>query len=154
MGEGMDSEEVLIAAIAAVISLTVLYAAYWPIKWIIKWLRLRAPVIEQLKAEFKNDDIPSDPEYGRVARLDQALGFTERFVAVSLILIAPRHVAFFIAGWVALKFAANWKRKEGSSPWEKKRNARYSLIALIGSAASFAVAVAVGLALRCVIEEL
>ena len=148
----MDSEEMLILAVALIVSVAVLYAAYWPIKGIVRWLRVA--VIEQLKAEFKDEDIPSDPEYGRVARLDQALGFTERFVAVAIILVAPRQLAFYVAGWVALKFASNWKRREGGKPWERTRNARFSLIALIGSAASFTVAVAVGLALRCLIDEL
>jgi hypothetical protein len=148
----MDSEEILIVVIAVTVSVAVLYAAYWPVKWLVKWLRIA--VIEKLKVDFEGNNIPSDPEDGRVVRLDKTLGFTERFIAVALIVVAPRQVAFFIAGWVALKFAANWKRKESGEPWEKVRNARFSLIALIGSAASFAIAVAVGLALRCILEEL
>ncbi len=148
----MDSEEILIAVVAVTLSLIALYAAYWPVKWLVKWLR--TPVIEKLRADFEGKNIPSDPEDGRVARLDKALGFTERFVAVALIVVAPRQVGFFIAGWVVLKFAANWKRKRSSEPWEKIRDARFSLISLIGSAASFTIAVAVGLLLRCILDDL
>ena len=148
----MDSEEILIAVAAVTLSLVALYVAYWPVKWLVKWLRV--PVIEKLKADFEGENIPSDPEDGRVTRLDKALGFTERFIAVAILIVAPRQVGFFIAGWVALKFAANWKRKESSEEWEKIRNARFSLIALIGSAASFTIAVAVGLLLRCILDEL
>ena len=71
----MDSEEILIAAVAVTLSLIALYAAYWPVKWLVKWLR--TPVIEKLKADFAGENIP-DPEDGRVARLDKVLGFTER----------------------------------------------------------------------------
>ena len=147
----MDSEEILIAVAAVILSLVALYVAYWPVKWLVKWLR--ESVVEKLKKEFGDDAIP-DPEDGRVARLDKVLGFTERFVAVALIVVAPRQVGFFIAGWVALKFAANWKPKRSSEPWEKVRDARFSLISLIGSAASFTIAVAVGLLLRCILDDL
>ena len=38
------------------------------------------------------------------------IGFTERAVALTLFLLAPRYLAVFIGGWVLLKFALGWQR--------------------------------------------
>ena len=90
-----------------------------------------------------------------LAPLDFWLGGTERCVAVTLIWSAPGYLASFIGAWIALKFAAHWKRQEiesGLSGDDRQRALQYvtngSLLFLIGSAISFAVAVACGLLLN------
>lgn len=74
--------------------------------------------------------------------LDFWLGGTERAVATTLILYAPRYLAAFIGGWIALKFAANWKRHTGP------KYGRPSLVFLIGNVLSFAAAIAATLYMR------
>jgi hypothetical protein len=52
-------------------------------------------------------------KYEPFAPLDFFVGGTERCVATTLVLLAPNYLAPFIGGWIALKFAANWKRQGG-----------------------------------------
>jgi hypothetical protein len=67
------------------------------------------------------------------------IGITERAVALTLFLLAPRYLAAFIGGWVLLKFAIGWRR----TPLNYKV-ALGSQVALIGSVLSFAIAIAGG----------
>ena len=53
----------------------------------------------------------------------------ERAVATTLVAFAPSYLATFIGGWVALKFAANWKRQSDNDP----ASAQGSLLFLIGN---------------------
>jgi hypothetical protein len=71
------------------------------------------------------------------------IGLTERAVALTLVVWAPRYLAAFIAGWVLLKFAIGWQR----TPLNPKV-ALGSLLALIGNVISFAIAIAGGLYLN------
>lgn len=75
--------------------------------------------------------------------LDLFVGVTERFVATTLVVFAPTYLASFIGGWTALKFAANWKR-QANDDWVSTG----SLLFLIGSVLSFAVAIGSGLYLN------
>ena len=70
------------------------------------------------------------------------VGGTERAVATTLVLFAPHYLPAFIGGWIALKFAANWQRRSEEGAREA------SLVALVGSVLSFAVAVAAALLIR------
>jgi hypothetical protein len=71
------------------------------------------------------------------------IGGTERAIATTLVWFAPGYVAPFIGAWIALKIAANWGRLKGDS-----REVRLGhLIALIGNAWSFAVAIVAGVLL-------
>ena len=71
--------------------------------------------------------------------IDIWIGFTERAIATSLILFVPgyNYLAAFIGGWMGLKFAANWQRQN------VKGIEQISLVSLVGSAISFAVAIGV-----------
>jgi hypothetical protein len=73
--------------------------------------------------------------------LDLWLGGVERAIATTLTIFAPNLLAAFVGGWVVLKMATNWQRS--SEP----NASQLGLAALIGSAFSFSVAIAVGLAL-------
>ncbi len=69
------------------------------------------------------------------------IGCTERFVATTLVILAPRYVGAFVATWVTLKLAASWQRMSGT-----KETVRVgTLLSLVGSAWSFIVAIAAGL---------
>jgi hypothetical protein len=67
------------------------------------------------------------------------IGITERAVALTLFLLAPRYLAPFIGGWVLLKFAIGWRR----TPINYKV-ALGSQLALIGNVLSFAIAIVGG----------
>jgi hypothetical protein len=71
------------------------------------------------------------------------IGLTERAVALTLVIWAPRYLATFIGGWVLLKFAIGWQR----TPLNP-RVALGSLLALIANVLSFALAIAGGLYLN------
>ena len=71
------------------------------------------------------------------------IGGTERTIATTLVWFAPGYVAPFIGAWIALKIAANWARLKGDSPQIRKGH----LIALIGNAWSFAIAIVAGVLL-------
>jgi uncharacterized membrane protein len=71
--------------------------------------------------------------------IDFWLGGTERAVVTTLVIVAPPYVAAFIGAWMALKVAANWQRRENT---DEVRTA--TLIALIGSVFSFAIAIGCG----------
>jgi hypothetical protein len=78
-----------------------------------------------------------------VERMAFFIGFTERAVALTLFLLAPRYLAVFIGGWVLLKFALGWQR----TPFVYKL-AVGSQVALIGNVLSFAIAIVGGYYLR------
>src|SRR5262252_3414173 len=71
------------------------------------------------------------------------LGVTERGVALTLAIWAPRYLVTFIGGWVLLKFAIGWQRTQLNN-----RVARGSQTALVGNVVSFAIAIAGGLYLN------
>jgi hypothetical protein len=73
------------------------------------------------------------------------LGVTERAVALTLLIWAPRYLAAFIGGWVLLKFAVGWQRAAYD---EKGMVGIGSQLALIGNVVSFAIAIAGGLYLN------
>ena len=75
---------------------------------------------------------------------DAWIGGTERAIVTTLVWFAPGYVAPFIGTWVVLKIAANWGRLKGDAPEIREGH----LIALIGNACSFAVAIAFGLLLN------
>ena len=70
------------------------------------------------------------------------IGATERAVALTLVLWAPAYLPAFIGGWVVLKFALGWQRVT-----EDRQVTTQSHLALIGNVISFAIPIAVGLAL-------
>lgn len=70
------------------------------------------------------------------------IGGTERAVATTLLIWAPKLLAGFVAGWVVLKVAANWQRQPGAEFGERH------LLALVGSVVSFTVAIVAGLIYR------
>jgi hypothetical protein len=72
--------------------------------------------------------------------LDLWVGGTERFIATTLLVFTPQYLPAFIGAWVAAKFAANWNRQPDSQ--------KQSMVALLGSAFSFAVAIGAGLLIR------
>ncbi|MGC2075284.1 MAG: hypothetical protein WA728_04465 [Xanthobacteraceae bacterium] len=67
------------------------------------------------------------------------IGGTERAVALTLYLLAPRYLAAFIGGWILLKFALGWQRTPPGP-----NIASGSLLAMIGNVLSFAIAIAGG----------
>ena len=72
------------------------------------------------------------------------IGATERCVALALVLWAPPYLPAFVGGWVLLKFSLGWLRvKDGG---EEARTD--SMLSLIGSVLSFAIAVLLGVALN------
>jgi hypothetical protein len=68
--------------------------------------------------------------------MDLWVGSVERLTAMVIFAHAPKYIAAFIGGWVALKFAANWQRKPTKTD--------ESLIALTGSVISMAIALLAG----------
>jgi hypothetical protein len=72
-------------------------------------------------------------------------GSTERAVALTLVLMAPAYLPAFIGGWVLLKFALGWQRERNDE--QDRQVATQSFVALIGNVISFAIPIAVGLAL-------
>jgi hypothetical protein len=83
--------------------------------------------------------IPNHKETTQSKRMVFFVGATERLVATTLIIFAPAYLAPFIGGWVALKYAANWQKKEETNARE------HSLFAMIGTVLSFAIAIGAGL---------
>jgi hypothetical protein len=71
------------------------------------------------------------------------IGITERAVALTLLVWAPRYLVTFIGGWVLLKFAIGWRRTALNH-----MVARGSQLALIGNVLSFAIAIPGGLYLN------
>jgi hypothetical protein len=71
------------------------------------------------------------------------IGFTERAVALTLVILAPRYLVTFVGGWILLKFAIGWQR----TPLTPKL-ARGVQLALIANVLSFGIAIAVGLYLN------
>ncbi len=67
------------------------------------------------------------------------VGGTERAVVTTLVIFTPAYVPAFIGGWVVLKIAAGWGRRQGNDA-EKGH-----FLALVGSVISFAIAIGVGL---------
>jgi hypothetical protein len=93
-----------------------------------------------------------DPQYDSTTRLgvlDWSLGILERAITTTLIIWAPTLAAPFIGGWVALKFAANWEKRDVDGDFHAQQQiARHRLTGIVGSTISIVVAVAVGLALN------
>jgi hypothetical protein len=71
------------------------------------------------------------------------IGVTERYVALTLVLLAPSYLASFIGGWVLLKFALGWQRE--SKNGEVLTD---SMLAMIGNVLSLAIAIAAGIVLN------
>jgi hypothetical protein len=67
--------------------------------------------------------------------LSLAVGVTERTVAMVLFIYAPSALLPFMGGWMALKYAAGWHQIYGD------RGREETLIALVGSAWSFSIAI-------------
>jgi hypothetical protein len=94
--------------------------------------------------------------------IDFVLGAIERFIALALFVFYPDQLPWFIGAWVALKFAANWKRYPAPVPAstsklranprsaEKRLEeaAEGSLLFLIGNALSFGTAIGGGILLQ------
>ena len=74
---------------------------------------------------------------------DFLVGAIERAVALTLVLLAPSYLPTFIGAWIALKMALGWQRDHYSDSVRLK-----SLLGLIGSVISFAIAIVVGYALN------
>jgi len=94
---------------------------HYPVSWALRGLRR----------------ISGQPD--KPAPLDFWLGTTERLVATTLVIYAPRYVPAFIGAWVAFKIAANWQRMPSSGVTRQG-----TLIALMGNVFSFAIAVIAG----------
>ena len=73
--------------------------------------------------------------------VDFWVGTTERLVAMALLCHAPQYLAAFIGGWIALKFAANWKRLDNKTD---PTVAQGSLLSFVGNVVSFSFAIVVG----------
>jgi hypothetical protein len=69
--------------------------------------------------------------------MDFWLGTTERAIAMAIMLWTPENLAVFVGGWTAAKIAANWGRMKSDGTYVRTGH----LIALIGSAISFALAI-------------
>jgi len=74
--------------------------------------------------------------------LDVWVGFTERAIATTLFIWAPRQLPLFIGGWGVAKLAAGWGRHQDPN------YAPAHVIALVGNALSFTVAIAAGMLVR------
>jgi hypothetical protein len=68
------------------------------------------------------------------------VGFTERSIATTLFIWAPTQVGLFLGGWTALKLAAAWTRRTNDDD-----HTIAHILALLGTAMSFAVAIAAGM---------
>lgn len=75
-------------------------------------------------------------------RLNFFIGATERAIALTIILAAPKQLFIFIGGWIALKMAAYWQRFVGNT------HAVDNQIAILGNAISFSFAIGVGVLLN------
>lgn len=73
------------------------------------------------------------------------VGGTERAVAMTLAFFAPSQVPIFIGGWIALKFAAGWKRQ---SPLQNNDVISNSLLSLVESVWSFGFAMLIAWSIR------
>lgn len=74
--------------------------------------------------------------------LDVWVGFTERAIATTLFIWAPKQLPLFIGGWIVAKLAAAWSRQQSQD------YAPAHVIALVGNALSFVVAIAAGMMVR------
>ena len=72
--------------------------------------------------------------------LDLWVGITERAVATTMVIWAPKLLPLFIGGWVTAKLAAGW-----SFTGTEQRYAVARVIALVGNAFSFSIAIAAGI---------
>ena len=73
---------------------------------------------------------------------DLYIGGTERLIATTLTIAAPGLLPGFIGAWMAFKIAAHWQREAGEDA------STGHLLALVGSAISFSIAIAAGLILN------
>ena len=77
--------------------------------------------------------------------MDFWLGTTERAIAMALVLSGkPEALAAFIGAWTAAKIAANWGKMKSDDEYVRTGH----LIALIGSAWSFGLAIVGALLIR------
>ena len=67
------------------------------------------------------------------------VGATERGAALILTVFAPVYLGPFVGGWMTFKYAANWQANDAPIAREK------GLLALVGTAWSFAIAIGAGL---------
>jgi hypothetical protein len=67
-----------------------------------------------------------------------SVGVTERTAAILLSIFLPNYLGWFIGGWMAYKYAVNWQQHEKVAARDK------SLMALVGTAWSFIMALAAG----------
>lgn len=72
--------------------------------------------------------------------LDVWGGFTERAIATTLVIWAPKVLPLYIGGWVVAKLAAGWSYSQTDQKFAPAR-----VIALVGMAFSFSIAIAAGL---------
>ncbi len=71
------------------------------------------------------------------------VGGVERLVATTLVVWWIAYLPAFIGGWIALKFAANWKRFRNDTIYVREG----SLMSLVGSVISIAMAIVAGVAI-------
>ena len=91
-----------------------------------------------------------DPQYDvkaiRSFALDWSIGFVERGIATTLIILTPSLAPAFVGGWIVLKFASAWdKRSAGGDAAAENKNAKERMVALIGSVVSLTIGVLGGL---------
>lgn len=67
------------------------------------------------------------------------VGCSERAIALTLLIWLPSKLVLFVGGWTTLKIAAAWGRQRDA------KDSRRHVLALVGSAMSFSIAVGVGL---------
>jgi hypothetical protein len=80
----------------------------------------------------------------KISPLDIWIGCTERFIAITMMIVAPSYVLTFIGAWVAAKIAANWQSISNRSPDIRRGHQ----IALLGNVYSFAIAIIAGVYLN------
>jgi len=97
---------------------------------------------------------PRDEPFHRV---DFMVGGTERLLATTFYLFAPKVLPGFIGAWIAFKLAANWHRRNPAN-FDRTKLTRdisseqaityASFVALIGNVISFAIAIGAGMLIR------
>jgi hypothetical protein len=102
-----------------------------PCMYGMRWLALSKKYLEKQETKFLGDCSVF------------LIGATERYVALTLVLLAPLYLPAFIGGWVLLKFALGWQRVK-----ENGEAMTDSMLAIIGNVLSFAIAIGVGVYLN------
>lgn len=137
MERGFACKFVIAAIAASVAGYLIIGLVLHVLRICAAWFRAKHPerTIEAVERIYLRDSF---------APIDFALGASERIVALSLFIWAPQHLATFIGAWVAAKLAANWQRIKSEKAWVREG----SLIALIGSAISFGIAISIGMYIK------